>query len=267
MPKLGIERAAHGLESIKIKGIDNYQFHDVQLDEDRESETDTDADQGEADAEAAERNDSMGANPAQATLRGAEGNASASVASAPVTSAPAPKVMRQPKPRRDASQHDASPLISSMPGIELTEAEFNPLDEGEYIEADPDASDAALDDTIASQIIAAPPEAPAGFTFEAAPASLPPISEWKNRLVFWHARTPEGVSQGWIKVRIEGGPNDPREALQGITMKLMCSKRLDASTPRNFLGKHSCVVSASLTTGNYGTSWFLLTSAAPADAN
>jgi hypothetical protein len=207
MPKLGVERAAHGLETINIKGIDNYQFHDVELDEDRESETDTDADQGGADAEAADIDDSMDPNPAPAPLPG--GVASAPIALA--TSAAAPKVVRQPKPQRDSSQHE----ITTMPGIEFTDAELNSPDEGEYIEADPDASDATLDDTIATNSIALPPDAPAGFTFEAAPASLPPIIEWKNRLVFWHARTPEGASQGWIKVRIEGGPNDPREPCKG----------------------------------------------------
>ena len=56
-----------------------------------------------------------------------------------------------------------------------------------------------------------------------------------------------------------GGPADPHQALQGITMRLKCDHRQDPNTPKCFRNKYAAsIVQVALTPENYGQKWFLL---------
>jgi hypothetical protein len=126
------------------------------------------------------------------------------------------------------------------------------------ITEDPDPLDTLLDDTDVLDDEEFDVNPPQGFEFEIAPTTLPPISAGKGRMVYWRAELPNGEHLDWIKVKVEGGPADPSQALCGVTMRLKCSKRFDANTPKCYLNKSTCDVHAALTPNNYGKKWFLL---------
>lgn len=102
------------------------------------------------------------------------------------------------------------------------------------------------------------PECPVGYEFEAAISELPPLSSWLGREIFWRAEMPNGAELVWIKTELIGGPADPQQAVQGVTMRLKCDKRRDPKTPACYRNKVSCVVQVALTPGNYGIKWLLL---------
>lgn len=115
-----------------------------------------------------------------------------------------------------------------------------------------------LDDTDEGDVAGSTVEPPAGFRFEERPAELPPISSWIKRLVYWRSQMPDGEVLAWIKAEIVGGPNDPAQAVSGVTMRLKCAKRLDDQTPSCFHSKVACIVQVALTPDNYARKWFLL---------
>jgi hypothetical protein len=243
MPKCGVDRAEHGLHDISIKGISDYAFEDVELEEDlREEEAETDSDDEEdgdlAVSEAVRAHHAVTSTSAQSACGQRDAGAK-----------------QKPAGNRDKGKR----TTSVIPALEISQADRNAsTDDDEVIQRDPDAADAILDDTV--EDVGPAPNPPAGFVFKSLPLRMPLISRMiqRKQLVFWHARLPDGTSQGWIKAEVHGVPNDPSAVLQGITMKIKCNTRLDRNTPLNFATKHTCVVSVALSLNNYGRAWYLL---------
>jgi DDE superfamily endonuclease/Tc5 transposase DNA-binding domain len=246
MPKLGISRSHPriGDRHISIKGIEDYSFEhaDIELGEAiQPSGADVEDDLHELPT------DSVAVNVPSIPVSAVSGNAAVTITT------------------HNAGQKTTSMRDKARAAVVSTCELFAPTLESEAA-APPSSSilhdvnvyDHQLDDTESTDALQSPPSAPEGFCFADRPTALPPISAWIKRGVYWRSQLPDGENLGWIKAEIVGGPNDPTDAISGVTMRLKCDKRLDPSTPKCFQGKFACIVQVALTPENYGTRWFLL---------
>jgi hypothetical protein len=227
MTKLGVDRAAGDFAQhpIRIKGVPSYAFEHVPMGDPAPVLTDEDSDVLEEVTGSID------------TLAAAESLSAAAVATG------------------RGSSCESELVDIHLYGIDDIAAQsFN---ESEEIVEDNEEADARLDDTDINTGVE-PPTCPSGYSYECRPAALPPLSTWINREIHWRAEMPNGEELLWIKTVIIGGPADPQQALQGVTMRLKCDHRQDPGTPKCFRGKISSVVQVALTPENYGQKWFLL---------
>jgi len=245
MPKLGISRTHPriGGRQINIKGIDDYGFEHADI------ELSTEIDPSAADDPDDEADDAF-------VQTSAASSAPVGQTTPPtIATATAAQARNPASGRRESTQ---AQVISTC-DLFAPESVANTASAASntWIVPDINVWDPQLDDTDANSTEPAP-VAPEGFRFVERPLVLPPVSSWVKRVVYWRSQLPDGELLNWIKAEIVGGPNDPAQAVSGVTMRLKCDKRLDQGTPKCFQGKLACIVQVALTIENYGSKWFLL---------
>lgn len=236
---------------IEIKGVDDYSFDHVDIEIHEEPDEPTEL------GEAVPQGDVAEGHVADKEVDELEGPVDTEAAAAPAAPARAPAALatKQGKASKSTTSRATDVLDSSCPLLTPT---VDPLfDDNDDTKIVAEPMDVLLDDTSVLDLANIPP--PEGYRFAQAPDSLPPISKWLNRLIYWRSQLSDGeLLNKWILTEIIGGPADPSEAMAGVTMRLKCSRRLDRSTPPCLQSKHGCIVQVALTAENYGSKWYLM---------
>jgi hypothetical protein len=222
---------------IKIGGVESYSFMDVTLPED-------------------------GLGPPVPQLASSSSSSSSSAASAAATTTPTPAAdMVDDEEAPDETEGET--VISSDEHTSGSESESEAdadeetlaPGEGEIVFNHHVVDEMLADDTAVFDGAGEPTNPPPGYAIEPKPDRLPMASS--KFYVYWSVPLTSEGKPGWIVGQIEGGPEDPRARLQGITYRVKGSTTLDKTTPSCLAGKNS-PISVAFTLENYGVRWLLL---------
>ena len=109
------------------------------------------------------------------------------------------------------------------------------------------------DDTIEPPAGEISREVPAAFVKLPRPHKIP--SHTELRYIMWLVNVSADGSPAWIRGEVAGGPCDPLSRAHGVTMRLKCTWRLDAKTPKEYFKEQ---LEAAFSLDNYGTMWVML---------
>ena len=161
---------------------------------------------------------------------------------------------------QEAQEPSAAPNGAAAVPLPIADGDDNVDEENEdklQVDVEEDAdrnefADETADESAWGAGVAVPP---VGFALSAAPPIMPAPRSLINRKVFWAIPVTALGGPGWIVSAVNGGPLTPSSALMGVTMRLKCTKRMDKTTPNDFLKEH---VEVAFNLDNYGKRWYLL---------